>query len=436
VTLALALVVLAPAAPALAAPALAAGTSGVLVGRPLPAASTLIEPTFPRATTLTPKAFTTAMTTALTATATTSRYLGPALSGLVIDPADGSVVWRQNDTHTRMPASTQKLLTTYTVLGSMTPQSTLVTATCQSRQTPSAIYVRGGGDPSLTLTRIQDLATQTADQLKRTDQTKVSLYLDGSLFPAPTTATGWPASYLRSDVQYVRGLTVAGYRGADGGLAAGKALATDLTEQGITATVDGVAVTPKSCSDLATTRSAPVSRLISDMLAYSNNDYAEYLLRQAALARGFTPSWRGAVDNEIQLLAKAGVPTAGLRVYDGSGLSRSDRMPVATLAAVVGLLREDPVDAQIVFAYGALPSAGQTGTLSKRFATSYQACARGHVQAKTGTLADAVALAGVAQAADGRDRVFVFLDSGGRQTAAVGSAIDTLATMVVGCHFG
>ncbi|HEX2809099.1 MAG TPA: D-alanyl-D-alanine carboxypeptidase, partial [Kineosporiaceae bacterium] len=63
-------------------------------------------------------------------------------------------------------------------------------------------------------------------------------------------------------------------------------------------------------------------------------------------------------------------------------------------------------------------------------------CARGQVQAKTGTLVDAVALAGIAQAADGRDRVFVFLDSGVRKTAAVGSAIDTLATMVVGCHFG
>lgn len=358
------------------------------------------------------------------------------MSGLVVDPADGSVVWRYNDGLARMPASTQKLVTAFTVLSSMSPDTTLATMTCRSEQTPSAIFVRGGGDPSLSPARILTLATLTAEELKRSDQQQVSLYLDGSLFPAPTAAPGWQAGYLRSDVQYVRGLTLAGYRGSDGRLSVGKALVTDLTKQGITVTGTGMAVTPNLCTSLASTSSAPVGRLIADMLANSDNDYAEFLLRQAALARGLVPSWRGALDNQSELLTRAGVPTAGLRVFDGSGLSRADRMPVATLAAVIGLLREDPSDAAIVFAWGAIPRAGQSGTLIKRFSTPYQICARGHVDAKTGTLVDAVALAGVAHGADGHDRVFVLLDNGLRQTAAVNSAIDTLATMVVGCHVG
>jgi D-alanyl-D-alanine carboxypeptidase/D-alanyl-D-alanine-endopeptidase (penicillin-binding protein 4) len=173
------------------------------------------------------------------------------------------------------------------------------------------------------------------------------------------------------------------------------------------------------------------------MLAVSNNDYAEFLLRHAALARGHAPTWRGAVDNELQLLAQAKVPTAGLRVVDGSGLSRANRMPVATLAAVLRLLREDPADAAIVFAWGALPRAGQTGTLATRFQAPNHACARGQVTAKTGTLSDAVALTGVARGADGRDRVFVFLENGlvGRNTS-VRKAVDTMATTVVGCRLG
>ena len=58
------------------------------------------------------------------------------------------------------------------------------------------------------------------------------------------------------------------------------------------------------------------------------------------------------------------------------------------------------------------------------------------MQAKTGTLVDAVALAGIAQGADGRDRLFVFLESGLRKNTSVRLAIDTLATAVVGCSLG
>lgn len=383
-----------------------------------------------------PDGFVAAMTTSLTSTATTSHYLGPALSGIVVDLADGTVVWRANAGRARMPASVQKLLTAYTVLTSMAPSTTLTTSTCRSRPDPSAVYVRGGGDPTLTPARLQTLAEQTAAALTSSGRTEVSLNLDGSLFPAPTAANGWQASYLRSDVQYVRGLTLAGYRGRDGTGAVGKLLVADLKTLGITATVAGTGVTPKACDSLGTTSSAPVSRLVGDMLATSDNDHAEFLLRHAALARGWIPSWGGALANERRRLTQAGVPMTGLVVADGSGLSRADRVPVATLAAVLRLLHRDPGYAAIVFGPGGLPVAGQSGTLIHRFSTPFQACARGRVQAKTGTLVDAVSLAGVAQGVDGRDRIFVFLESGLRKNAAVRSALDTLATEVVGCHLG
>lgn len=84
--------------------------------------------------------------------------------------------------------------------------------------------------------------------------------------------------------------------------------------------------------------------------------------------------------------------SAGLAVFDGTGLSRADRIPLATLAAVIALLREDPGSAPIVFAW--VPSRGQDRP------------ARWPA---------------------------VFLESGMRKSSAVRSAIDTLVTEVVGC---
>ena len=49
-------------------------------------------------------------------------------------------------------------------------------------------------------------------------------------------------------------------------------------------------------------------------------------------------------------------------------------------------------------------------------------------------LGDVVGLAGVAKGADGRDRVFAFLENGNTKTASVRNAVDTLATATVGCR--
>jgi D-alanyl-D-alanine carboxypeptidase/D-alanyl-D-alanine-endopeptidase (penicillin-binding protein 4) len=107
----------------------------------------------------------------------------------------------------------------------------------------------------------------------------------------------------------------------------------------------------------------------------------------------------------------------------------------ATLAAVVRLLWTNPRDADIAFGWGAMPRAGQTGTLARRYQDATHLCAAGDVLAKTGSLTDAASLAGVAKGVDGRDRVFVFLDDGlpGRYTSVSG-ALDTMATTVVGCR--
>jgi D-alanyl-D-alanine carboxypeptidase/D-alanyl-D-alanine-endopeptidase (penicillin-binding protein 4) len=102
-------------------------------------------------------------------------------------------------------------------------------------------------------------------------------------------------------------------------------------------------------------------------------------------------------------LIAAGVPLAGVRISDGSGLSLSDRLTARSLAALLIAVWND-VDLRNPF-WASLPIAGINGTLDKRLRTPP---ARGAVRAKTGTTERASALSGYV-----RDRYgFVVLQNG------------------------
>lgn len=364
-----------------------------------------------------------------------SQYLRAGLSGMVIDRATGRLVWSSNVTRSRMPASTQKVLTAFVALRSLAPGRQLVTRTWQSRANPDNVYLRGVGDPTMTSARLTSLAKRTAVALRAQGRTQIDLYLDASVFPAPTSATGWKASYLSAgEVQRVRGLTLAGYRGVDATLATGTVFRAQLERNGITVKDFGRGVAPPARNALSESWSVPVRAILASMLSTSNNDYAEYLLRLSALESGHYPTWSASLRHARSVLTAHGIPTAGYAAYDGSGLSRSNRMPVKTLVSTVSKLYANPGDRSIAFAVGAMPRAGQTGTLRTRFKVAAQRCATGKILAKTGTLSDVVALAGVAKGSDGRDRVFAFLENGNKKTASVRTAIDSLATTAVGCR--
>lgn len=387
-------------------------------------------------TKLSAAAFQTKMNTTLTSVFK-SPYLRGRTSGVVVDASTGASVWRSQVGVTRMPASTMKLLTAYTTLRSIEPAAVLTTRAVQSTAVPANLYLVGDGDPTLSYWRLKQTAQQAAGSLVASGRKSVTLYIDDTVFPAPTMALGWKASYYAGDVQRVRGLTLAGYRGADGGAAAAKAFVTYLKGYGVTATYRGRAKAPQTGQTIGSTDSATVRSIVGVMLSVSSNDYAEYLLRQAARSNGLLPTWRNALATSQRILGENGVRTLGLKQYDGSGLSRANRMPVATLTDVVGKLWTTPGDREIAFAWGAMPRSGQTGTLKNRFKTAYQRCAQGRVLAKTGTLGDAVALAGVTLSSDGKERYFAFVENGLRgKTASVRSAVDTAATTVVGCRLG
>ena len=80
----------------------------------------------------------------------------------------------------------------------------------------------------------------------------------------------------------------------------------------------------------------------------------------------------------------------GVRIVDGSGLSRKDRLTTRALVAILLAARSDPALSEHFI--GSLAVAGVSGTLEKRFERSP---GQGRVQAKTGTTNLSSALAGL-----------------------------------------
>jgi D-alanyl-D-alanine carboxypeptidase/D-alanyl-D-alanine-endopeptidase (penicillin-binding protein 4) len=125
------------------------------------------------------------------------------------------------------------------------------------------------------------------------------------------------------------------------------------------------------------------------MDVYSDNFYAEMLLKEVGAVQGSGGSSAAGIAVERRLLGAAAVSVAGVRMVDGSGLSLLDRWTPAGLASLLHTMWEDAdLRPHLV---PALPVAGETGTLVHRMR---KAPARGLVRAKTGTTDNSSALSG------------------------------------------
>ncbi|MGO4343509.1 D-alanyl-D-alanine carboxypeptidase/D-alanyl-D-alanine-endopeptidase [Pedococcus sp. 2YAF34] len=385
------------------------------------------------ATTTTTTDLTSSIATKLTTRAKDTR-LGTAWSGQVVDLATGRAVWSRSTTTTRLPASNEKLITAYVAMKSLGGGATLTTSVLQGSRYKSSVYLKGVGDPTLTSARLKTMASTVASTYKAQGITAVKVFVDDSLFPAPTNATGWKAEWVPSEVAPVRALVVDQVNVMDTSVNAGYVLANQLRSYGLTVNGVGRAVVETGSTTVAGSTSPSVGSMVQAMLNLSQNDYAEALFRLAALKRGFAGDWTGARANALQVLQRYGVYTKGLVFYDGSGLSRSDRMPVTTALYLVKKMRTQPDVNSVVFASPGMPVAGVSGTLENRFTTAPTSCARSIVRAKTGSLDDVVTLSGIAQGKDGRERLFSLLVNANTATAGARAAVDALTATATGCY--
>jgi D-alanyl-D-alanine carboxypeptidase/D-alanyl-D-alanine-endopeptidase (penicillin-binding protein 4) len=336
-----------------------------------------------------------------------------------------------------MPASTTKLVTSVDALAVYGPDHRFTT-TVRQGSTPDSIVLVGSGDPSLSSSNLASLALDTAAGLQAAGVTSVKLWADDYRFARATRATGWKTSNVPSDVRLVRALVVDGHNVADTTMDAAKVFATKLTAAGLTVQSVGLARAPRGAAVLASVQGLRLDQIVHHMLLASDNDYAEALNRLVGIGTGFGSTWTGARRAQVATLAKLGFTLPYGRLFDGSGISRSDRLTSNQLSSLVRIVLDPSrTDLAVMATGGALPVSGRTGTLAaryKRYTTAPSSCARGEITAKTGTLNDAVALSGWTTGSDGRVKTFAFLVNGKRATKSLMQRVDTLAATVNGCY--
>ena len=327
-----------------------------------------------------------------------------------------------------VPASTLKLLTTAAVLSALGPEHRFETTVVRG-DTRRSIVLVGGGDPLLaqaaqTGTAVKtypapaslaDLAAATAARLRAEGVHSVRLGYDVSLFSGPAVNPHWPSTYISGNVvSPISALWVdegrenPGFaqRSADPALAAAEAFREELAGEGVTverAPVEQRA--PRGAVAMASVDSAPLRQIVEHVLQQSDNEGAEVLLRQVALADGRPGSFGAGVAAVGSTLARLGLDVRGVRMYDGSGLSRDDAVPPSLLLEIL-TESASATHPELRSVLTGLPVAGFSGTLGYRFDGDSES-GRGYVRAKTGTLSGVHALAGIAQTRSGQALLFV-----------------------------
>lgn len=369
------------------------------------------------------------------ASRSTDWRLGPDLAGDVTDAQSGKVIWGHGRTVLQVPASNAKLVTAANALAVFGPDHRFVTRTVKGHYWRN-VYLVGGGDPSLSRRDLGRLARSTATAVKAHGRHHVRVFVDDSLFPAPTLAYGWKSTYEIEDVSPVRALVVARHRRWDTSIDAGKVFAGQLAAYGVHVRSVSRRTRPARRVEIARTHGAALSSMLGWMLRESDNDYAEHLHRLVAVGTGRRAGWHAAGLAQRAVLSASGVDLGTSTLYDGSGLSRQDRIAPSKIVAVLSLVFDGLHPDIATLADGKLAIAGRTGTLAPdylRYVTAPTDCAAGRIDAKTGSLTGVIALSGFTTGTDGRVKLFSFLLNRAEASLRTRRAVDRLASTVTGC---
>jgi D-alanyl-D-alanine carboxypeptidase/D-alanyl-D-alanine-endopeptidase (penicillin-binding protein 4) len=186
--------------------------------------------------------------------------------------------------------------------------------------------------------------------------------------------------------------------------------------------------TPTLGHELAAVESPPLRELLIPTNQNSNNLYAEALLKTLGVTYADSPpnqATDAGAEAIIEILAQLGVTVDGIRIADGSGLSRHSLLKPQTLVDTFQVMAYHP---QARVYRNSLAIAGETGTLRNRFKNTPLA---GNLQGKSGALTGNVSLSGYLNPTNYDPLVFSILINHSDQHASILRAkIDELLQLV------
>jgi D-alanyl-D-alanine carboxypeptidase/D-alanyl-D-alanine-endopeptidase (penicillin-binding protein 4) len=332
---------------------------------------------------------------------------GIKVSAAIYDLQSGKLIEGWKETQALTPASTTKALTTYALMKTWKPNYTVPTeiwGDLDNGVVKGDLVFKGAGDPLLVDEQIWDIA----EQLKKLGVTKVAgrvvadqSFFDGQLYGngwQDTTKDTWP-SLAALSVDFNRAGEGAPYTTDPTGFAQ-ETLTRILSGDGIA--VEGGTAKASAPRLLLTHDSPPLRMLVADINKFSNNFMIETLVKRY----GDGSSARGVQKILDFYKVNFGFGPDQLSLTDACGLSKQNRIPARTLAAVLRTAWFD-FESGPEYIASLKVQGGEPFKLRHKDANLAW-----RVRVKSGYLADARSLAGFIQMPDGRMRVFTIILNG------------------------
>jgi D-alanyl-D-alanine carboxypeptidase/D-alanyl-D-alanine-endopeptidase (penicillin-binding protein 4) len=374
----------------------------------------VVQPVAPDPATL-PAAMTTPLLSVRRAPAVLSRQVNLASLQTALQPLlesvddnrcfalaiDGQQVAAKNETLPLSPASNLKIITAAVALDVLGPGFTYATKAVGALGADGVVdgdlHLVGGGDPVLASewwngnnpkwppfneTSFEALA----DAIQQQGVTKITggVVGDGSRYDDEFFAPTWAAADHVTQAGPIDALLANDswqtpqVAAKDPALGAAAVLRSMLTDRGITVGDASAGVTPAGGATIAEVQSQPLPAILAEMLTTSDNNSAEMILKEIGYKAKGQGTRAAGLQTVMEKLTAWGVPTAGVVLVDGSGLSDANRL---TCAAILGVLEHGSATDAVG---EGMPVAGaQGGTLFDAFADTPLA---GKLHGKTGSL--------------------------------------------------
>lgn len=312
---------------------------------------------------------------------------------------DGQQVAAKNETVPLAPASNVKILTAAVALDVLGPGFTYTTKVVGTVGANGVVdgdlYLVGGGDPVLASAWWKGLSKyppfnetsfeSLADAIQQHGVTKISgkLIGDGSRYDDEYFAPTWSKADRITEAGPIGALLANDSwqtpkdASKDPALGAVSVLRDLLVARGIS--VGNVATgTSAGGATIAEIQSQPLPAILAEMLTTSDNNTAEMVLKEVGVKVKGQGTRVAGLQVVMEKLAAWGVPTPGVNLVDGSGLSDANRL---TCATILGVLEHGSANDAVG---QGMPVAAQAGgTLADSFVGSPLA---GKLHAKTGSL--------------------------------------------------
>jgi D-alanyl-D-alanine carboxypeptidase/D-alanyl-D-alanine-endopeptidase (penicillin-binding protein 4) len=341
-----------------------------------------------------------------------------------------------------------KLFTTATALARLDPDSRIPTKVFADGRVDSggilhgSLYLQGGGDPALGTPSFYNgyLAGLGTNLFSLVPQVRAAgiraisgrLYADDTIFDRrrgvadsgyATSPYIGPLSGLAFNSGFSGSTSSSGFSSDSAKLAASK-LARALGAAGVAVPPQvALGVAPANAERVALIRSPALSRIVDVTNVYSDNFFAEMLIKLLGArlgGAGTTAAGAAVVEDFARSLG------SGVHAVDGSGLTRSNRASPRQVVELLLAMREEPAGDDFI---QDLALTGKEGTVDDRMVgtAAYARC-----RTKTGTLTGVSNLSGYCFNKSGRIMAFSILMGSVADTGYAHLQQDRIAGLVAG----